>query len=415
MNIWCISKYAAPPKYAKMPARLFELASEFNNLGHSARLITSDSNHLANFPIAKNKYNDEFIENVQVRWLKTVKYKETSSIRRVLSWFDFERQLFTMPIKNFNAPDVVLISSLSIFSIVYGFYLKKKFNAFLIFEIRDIWPLTMTEEGGFSKWHPLVLLIGTIEKFGYKKADLIVGTMPRLDLHVEEILGYKKPFHCAPIGFNPKKYTMDTKVSELGTGFKNSIPSDRIIIGYAGSMGVTNSLEMFIDTIKSLKNNTNIYFVLVGSGDLKIHFEDRLFGCDNVLFLPRIEQNQVNYFLKFCDILYLSTQYSKVWDYGQSMNKVVEYMLASKPIIASFTGYPSMINEANCGVFVNALNVDDLKDAILNIVHMSNKEREVLGKNGKNWIYSNRKYSTLAQKYINAIEKERVNKNNEIH
>ncbi len=36
----------------------------------------------------------------------------------------------------------------------------------------------MTEEGGFSKWHPLVLLIGFIEKFGYKKADLIVGLMP---------------------------------------------------------------------------------------------------------------------------------------------------------------------------------------------------------------------------------------------
>lgn len=101
MNIWCISKYAAPSKYSKMPARLFELVSEFNNLGHSARLITSDANHLAQFPNLKDKYVDEIILNVPVRWLKTFKYKRTNSISRVLSWLDFERQLFSMPIKNF--------------------------------------------------------------------------------------------------------------------------------------------------------------------------------------------------------------------------------------------------------------------------------------------------------------------------
>ena len=409
MNIWCISKYAAPPKYSKMPARLFELASEFNNLGHNARLITSDSNHLSNFPISKNKYNDELIENVQVRWLKTIKYKKTSSIKRVFSWLDFERRLFFMPINSFEKPDVVLISSLSIFSIIYGYYLKKKFKAFLIFEIRDIWPLTMTEEGGFSKWHPLVLLISAIEKFGYKKSDLIVGTMPKLNLHVEGVLGYIKPFHCSPIGFNPKYYNIGSKVGELEERLKRSIPDNRVVVGYAGSMGITNSLEMFIDTIESLKNNKNIYFVLVGSGDLKDRFESQLSKCKNVLFWPRIDQNEVNSFLNLCDVLYLSTQYSKVWDYGQSMNKVVEYMLASKPIIATYAGYPSMINEANCGSFVNTLDVS-LKNEVLNIVDMSSKERKTIGENGKKWMYSNRKYSNLARKYIEAIETTKTNK-----
>jgi len=206
MNIWCISKYAAPPKYNKMPARLFEFTKEFNKLGFNARLITSDSNHLAKFPNTIDRYVDEVIEAVPVRWVKTRKYGKTASIDRVLSWLDFEWKLFYMPTDEFESPDVVLISSLSIFTILYGYYLKRKYNSLLVFEIRDIWPLTMTEEGGFSRWHPLVLLIGMVEKFGYKKADLIVGTMPKLDLHVEKILGYKKPFHCSPMGFNPLKY-----------------------------------------------------------------------------------------------------------------------------------------------------------------------------------------------------------------
>ena len=267
----------------------------------------------------------------------------------------------------------------------------------------------MTEEGGFSKWHPLVLLIAAIEKFGYKKTDLIVGTMPKLNLHVEKLIGYKKPFHCSPIGFNPKYYDNFSAAGDLKERLKRAIPKNRVVIGYAGSMGISNSLEMLIDTIESLKNNQNIYFLIVGSGDLKERFENQLSSCKNVLFWPRIEQNEVHLFLKFCDILYLSTQDSKVWDYGQSMNKVVEYMLASKPIVAKYSGYPSMINEANCGKFVNTLN-QNLKDELLSITRMSIKERELIGYNGRKWIYTNRKYSTLAKKYIEAIKTAKTNK-----
>ncbi|MEA2017506.1 MAG: glycosyltransferase family 4 protein, partial [Campylobacterota bacterium] len=343
MNIWCISKYASPPNYSKMPARLFVLAKEFIKLGHNATLITSDSNHFSKFPDTNETYNFEMIEDVPLWWIKTKKYMKTASVARILSWFDFERKLFSLDTKKLDKPDIVIVSSLSIFTILYGYYLKKKFNSFLVFEIRDIWPLTMTEEGGFSKWHPLVLLIGFIEKFGYKKADLVVGTMPRLDLHVENILGYEKPFHCSPLGFDPVNY--QEEIVNINS-FDEVFPKNKVIIGYAGSMGITNALEPFMETIKLLKENSNIHFMLVGSGDLKTVFQEELKNCTNVTFLPRIGQNEVKYFLQKCDILYLSTKDSKVWDYGQSMNKVVEYMLASKPIIASYTGYPSMINEA---------------------------------------------------------------------
>lgn len=400
MKILCISKYASPPNYSKMPARLFVLAKEFIKLGHNTTLITSDSNHFSTYPKTSEIYNFEIVENVPLYWLKTKKYTKTASIDRVLSWFDFEKKLFKMDLNKIEKPDVVIVSSLSIFSIIYGYYLKKKFNSFLIFEIRDIWPLTMTQEGGFSKWHPLVLLIGFIEKFGYKKADLIVGTMPKLDLHIKNILGYEKPFHCSPLGFDPINYQEEVLENNL---FDDLFPKNKVVVGYAGSMGITNALETFIETIKLLKDNDGIHFMLVGSGDLRQNFEKELENFDNVTFLPRIAQNEVKYFLEKCDILYLSTKDSKVWEYGQSMNKVVEYMLASKPIIASYTGYPSMINEANCGYFENTSNASDLKNKILSIVNLTAEERKRLGTNGKKWIYENRQYSNLAKVYLEKI------------
>lgn len=407
MNILCISKYASPPNYSKMPARLFVLAKEFMKLGHKATLITSDSNHFAKFPPSDEIHNFEIVENLPICWIKTKKYIKTASIARILSWFDFERKLFKLNLKKIDKPEVIIVSSLSIFTIIYGYYLKRKFNSFLVFEIRDIWPLTMTEEGGFSKWHPLVLLIGFIEKFGYMKADLVVGTMPKLDLHVKDILGYEKAFHCSPLGFNPHNYKEE--ILNENNSFENIFPKDKVILGYAGSMGITNALEPFIETIKLLKNNESLHFMLVGSGDLRAKFEKELENCNNVTFLARIEQNEVKYFLQKCDILYLSTKDSKVWNYGQSMNKVVEYMLASKPIIASYTGYPSMINEANCGQFIKTSNSNDLKNAILKIVNLSIDERKKLGENGKKWVYENRQYSKLAKEYLNKINELRVN------
>jgi len=405
MNIWCISKYASLPKYGT-GARLFFLAKEFQFLGHSTTLITSDSNHLANYPDTKDIYNFEKQDNVSILWIKTRKYIKTASLARILSWFDFEKKLFQLDRKKLDKPDVVIVSSLSLLTIIHGYYLKRKYESFLVFEIRDIWPLTMTEEGGFSRWHPLVLFLGWIEKFGYKNSDLIVGTMPKLDLHIKNILGYKKSFFCSPLGFEPNNYKNDFSAVNL---FDNLFPKDKIIIGYAGSMGITNALVPFINSIKLLKNNDTIHFMLVGSGALKNNFEDELREYTNVTFLGRIEQNKVKYFLNKCDILYLSTQHSIVWNYGQSMNKVVEYMLASKPIIASYSGYPSMINEAQCGYFIDSEDPKDIQKAILDIVNLSQKKRDSMGERGRKWIYKNRQYSKLAKDYLYAIN--RINDN----
>ena len=58
----------------------------------------------------------------------------------------------------------------------------------------------------------------------------------------------------------------------------------------------------------------------------------------------------------FC--IYL--QKSKVWDYGQSMNKIVDYMMAGKPVVASYSGYPSMLNEAGSGILFKQIRQKQL-------------------------------------------------------
>ena len=92
-----------------------------------------------------------------------MKYSVAKSLRRILSWLDFEWRLFRLPKHQLPPPDVVVVSSLSLLTIVQGLFWRRRYKCRLVFEIRDIWPLTITEEGGFSPRNPLVLGLATVD------------------------------------------------------------------------------------------------------------------------------------------------------------------------------------------------------------------------------------------------------------
>jgi glycosyltransferase involved in cell wall biosynthesis len=89
--------------------------------------------------------------------------------------------------------------------------------------------------------------------------------------------------------------------------------------------------------------------------------------------------------------------------FGQSLNKVIDYMISGRPVLASFTGYPSMVNEAECGSYVPAEDVDALRAEIERYAAMPAEDRERLGASGRDWLLKNRKYETLAQDYLHLL------------
>jgi glycosyltransferase involved in cell wall biosynthesis len=116
-----------------------------------------------------------------------------------------------------------------------------------------------------------------------------------------------------------------------------------------------------------------------------------------------VKKSQVAMVLRHCKVLYFSVEDSKVWRYGQSLNKLIDYMNAGKPIIASYNGYPSMLNEAHCGSFVPAKDVSALILAIREYVRLPENDLESMGKRGKEWLLKNRPYETLAAEYCKAF------------
>ena len=79
-------------------------------------------------------------------------------------------------------------------------------------------------------------------------------------------------------------------------------------------------------------------------------------------------------------------------------------MLSAKPVLASYSGFPSMLNEAGCGSFIPAGDVSALCREIERYQSMSDSERQDLGNSGRSWILRNRKFSDLANEYVKLIE-----------
>jgi glycosyltransferase involved in cell wall biosynthesis len=399
LTIWYISKYVTPPTHARVGSRGFFILEELVKLGHRCLLITSDANHLADLKSLMHKaYEDENCRGVHVRWARTLKYKTARDWRRILSWFHFEWRVMRMPTAALPKPDIVIASSLSLLSVISGVFFRYRYGAKLIFEVRDIWPLVLVEEGGFSRWNPLVMVCGVIERLGYIVADEIVGTMPNLSAHVAGVLGKPKSVRCIPMGCDP---------SAMGSGERLPadyvamyLPRERFIVCHAGTIGVTNALDTLFSSARLMREDRRVCFLIVGDGYMKDHYQNLTADLENVVFAPRIPKEMVQSLLEQVDVAYFSTHPSKVLEYGQSLNKVIDYMIAGKPVVASFSGFPSMINEAGCGTFVAAGDPNALASEIRRMMRMSKEDLAALGSRGRDWVFANRRYETLATAYL---------------
>ena len=402
-TIWYISKYFASSanKKASVGTRGFFLMREFARLGCQSVIISSDANHLSVMPNFRKPYLFQKIDGVKIYWVRTIKYFKAKSFKRILSWIHFEWRLFLMPHSSLPSPDVIIISSPSLLTILNGFLLRKRYKCQLVFEVRDIWPLTLIEEGGYSKFNFFILAFSWLERLGYRYSDVVIGTMPNLSEYVSKIIGFQKKVGCIPIGVD---LDADKNSRILSDKYSRTyLPLNKFVVAYAGTIGISNNLETLLQCAEKFKHNSKIHFLIAGDGDLKVSYQYKYKHLKNLTFAPKVPKQMVQNLLSKCDLLYFSVHDSKVWRYGQSLNKLIDYMYSGKPIVASYTGFQSMINEAGCGEFLPANDIIALKTEISRFADMSKKERDKIGKQGHDWLIKNRSYNILAKTYLDLI------------
>jgi len=390
-KVWYISKYAVSLQQGG-PSRQYLFAKSFAETGYNSILISSNSNGFTHMNI-----NNDFIILEKKNKFKHVvlngkKIALGFNFKRIISWITFEYRLIKYLKKQIKEDDIVIVSSLSILTFLSGIYLKKKYKIKLIVEVRDIWPLTLIEFKKLSKYNPFVMFLSWIEKKAYDNAEYIVGTMKNLNKHIKNVSpGNEHKFNYIPMGIE------NNQIKEISI---DKTKKDVFIVGYAGSFGQANKVDLILDAAKLLSNKRDIYFYFLGDGVLLNKLKEKYAELDNVKFFPKVSKDKVFDFLLKCDILVNPWEDKSIYKYGVSPNKWIDYMHAAKPIIVPYNGYRNIINEANCGEFIETNNPGLLADTIIKYYKMPKEELIKIGLNGRKYLLNKLTIKKLTKRYI---------------
>jgi len=397
-TIWIINQYASTPQTG-MGGRHYYLARELAKQGHNVYLVAASYTHLLREPRSIDKpYEVEKIEGFNFVWVKMPRYENAHDKQRTINWFWFAWKLRGLRGIIADKPDAILYSSPSLVGFLGAKHLANKYpKARFVFDVRDIWPLTLVLLGGYSVKHPFIRFLQWIEDKACKTSDHVISNWPYAVEHMVKHGLRRDNFTWLPNGFLFEEFDSQEPLPQK---LVKRIPKGKFIVGYTGTLGKANALDVLLDTAEVMREVGDVAFVIVGGGkeESELTQEIAARGLDNVYYLGSIPKIQVPSMLSNFDACYVGFRKNPLYLFGSSLNKLPEYFASKKPIIYSIDSPFKPVDDASAGITVQAENPEGIAAAIMSIKGMSSDERRILGENGFSYALEHYEYGKLGKK-----------------
>lgn len=396
-TIWIINQYASTPATG-IGGRHHFFARELAAQGHRVYLIAARWHHLLRDGDASDAAPEvEAIEGFKFVRIPVPRYTDAHDKRRMLNWMLFSWRVATLHRRIVDYPAVILYSSPQMFASLAAQHLANRLGARFVFEVRDIWPLTLVELGGKSLRHPIIRLMQWIEDRTYRNADRVVSNLPGAVEHMVSRGMSREKFCWVPNGISRIEMARSIPLSDQ---VSQQLPRGKFLVGYAGTLGLANALDNLLSAAEQLRNRNDIAFVLVGGGRerqrLETKAKDR--GLKNVYFLNPVSKSMVQSVIAEFDTCFIGWSKSPLYRFGIAANKIFDYFYAGRPILHSFSGFYDPVSAYDAGLTVEADNPTDLAGAILQLHAMPAEERHRMGENGRRAALEHYDYEILGRK-----------------
>lgn len=414
MHIWYIHHYGGGPGIG-LYDRPYQLAKAWQHLGHSATIFIAEHHHL--LEASWTPQPDWYVDGVRYISVPARPYSGNGMLRLLNIW-DFSKNLYRAGQDVQPAvppPDAIIVSSPHPFSIFSAHALARRYGAKLVFEIRDIWPLSITEIMGTSRLHPFVQMCAAAERFALKHSDLVASVLPRADRYLAD-RGYgDKPFVWVPNGVGKTEHgRRDSFASEEAhrayVQLENWRSQQRTTIIYVGSIGKPNAVDLLVSAM-ALGNSRgfgDIYSVMiVGKGDSleDLKNDSIVKNMNNVYFSGRIPKCDALNLLFNADIGYAGLRnIENLFCYGVSPNKIADYFSASLPTFLPLSPCGDPVSESGGGIARRAETPEEVWKALQELILMPPSARRSLGEKGKEYMRREYDYDRIARRYVEAIQ-----------
>ena len=389
------------------------MASSLRRCGHRVIIICASWHHLRSSP-ASTSDTKTIIRGGDVEYLQLpARYYKGNGLARVVNMLGFAHNLMALSSLCKDGilpkPDAIIPSCVHPFVFPPARRLSIKYGAKLIYEVRDLWPLSLVELAGIPRWHPMVIWMNSIERRAYRQSDAVVSLLPNAYEHMR-ILGLtREKFNYIPNGVSLEEWNQDPVElpSEHLSAFKRMKKSGKTVVLYAGAHGPPNGLDQILD-LASIPGNDDppYHFILIGDGIEKTLLSQRILKkrIQFVTLLPKVSKPQAMTAMGLADICFFSLRPSSLFRFGVSPNKLADYFMAGKPIISACSAGNDPVADAKAGISVLPYAAIRLDQALRELCAMPQAQREQLGNNGRQYVLKHLEWSVLAAKYDDLIK-----------
>ena len=392
-----------PPEGNAPASRTYEHAKEWINLGHQVTVITTAPNFPEGviFPGYKNAWKTrENIDGIDVIRVKTYIAANVGFAKRILDYMSFmvTGSLAGLLVKR---PDLVVATSPQFFTAVAGWFVSGMKRKPFIFELRDIWPASITAVGAMQD-SKLIAMLERLEMFLYKRADRIVSLTHAFKDELVTRGVDKDKIDIVLNGVDLSRYSPRPKSHEL---VEKYALQNKFVVGYIGTHGMAHGLDSILKCAELLQNDERIHFLFAGGGAGLQGIKEMAseMALPNVSILGRQEKERMPDFWSLCDVSLVHLKDTKLFK-SVIPSKIFESMGMGLPmIIAVPEGEATdIIASTQSGIKVEPENPKKLADAIVQLAGNPSEKKRL----AENAAMAAARYErkTLAGKMLNVFE-----------
>lgn len=393
-----------PPEPGAAPTRVSELCSRWNDAGHDVTVLTSAPDH----PDGKihDGYTNDWVErettkNTSVINIKTIPAPTGNLSRRALKFVWFMFMSFLVGIR-LEKHDIVIATSPQPLAGVSGWLIARVKRSGFVFEVRDLWPESITSltEASETLLKPLEWTIDYV----YRRADRIVIVSQAFENDLIEAGVDPADIWFHPNGITPDFFNRSPEEFEIDTELQNKL-SDRFVISYVGTIGRAHRLSVVLNAAEKLADTSDVLFLIVGHGAEANSLQEaaRERELSNVQFAGYRPKEEVPDFLALSDVALVHLRDIELFR-TVIPSKMFEAMGAGVPIALGVEGEANRILEqSQAGLSFEPESADELVEVITRL-HNDSELRKRLGKNGKQFVSEEFSWDSIANEYRTNLE-----------
>lgn len=358
-----------PPEGNAPATRTYEHAIHWIKSGHDVTVITCAPNFPEGkvFSGFKNKlYNVSSLDGIKVVRVKTYITANEGFVRRTLDYMSFMISGFIAGLFQ-RKPDVIVATSPQFFCACAGWALSFVKRRPFVFELRDIWPASISALGVMKNSFALRQL-ERIEMFLYRRADVIVAVTYAFKRELIKRGIDKVKIKVVRNGVDLSQYApVIGKDTELAN--KHQLVG-KFVAGYVGTHGMAHGLEHIVEVAERLKKYDEIRIVFAGGGAARQKVVDLVHSKNltNVVLIDRQPKEMMPKIWSLCDVALVPLINSSLFK-TVIPSKIFECMGMGIPTIISVPQgeATSIIENTGSGLIVEPESVDDICHAIIKL------------------------------------------------